>query len=359
MLIADEAKLHYGIESKDYTPEHSVVDSTTQDLSFNFILSKQISDYRFVYEGDLHTQNNNKIQLFTYNAFIESPTILNSNLAVGRFKFFDCSGANINPAGNGINTLISVTLDGIFLSHKSEYGLTKIGYGSYHSVDAPDRDWQIVENRNSDGLFFMHQSKGHELNYYRANLKYLNKNLGALDLLGYSNRYALDSSTSIYSVLGYSIYNQKINNIKDEFLSHNNIPPAALTYYPDTFNFENNRKSGYNVLIGASYDIDYDIMREITFGAEYYYTSKNFVNLIDIDSNYYSFYNKGNSYKLYIENQITKTTKWGISTTWTNKEYSYQVGSIVNPVQPSAYIGLTKDYKHLQTWNFFIEKSFR
>jgi hypothetical protein len=113
-----------------------------------------------------------------------------------------------------------------------------------------------------------------------------------------------------------------------KMMEHKEIPTYAPLFRPEIFNFKNEKGTGYAVMLGASKEFDY--MKSIKVGAEYYYASKDYMNLVSPASGKpYSYDNRGEMLRLYSTLSLNKNLTVMICGYWFDRQYTTRIGGLL------------------------------
>jgi len=253
-------------------------------------------------------------------------------LSGGNFKKF--SRYN-EERGNGLFTLINLSLKGGFLVCSNEHYNLRIGQAKWD--DSFYNDENLAKNNegsNGTFIFYDYTIGKHliELNYIQAEFKKDNYKIGNDTLygLGYSYDDSEVTGWSIYTILGYSSFKSNTYDWLENSGKYNDNTIKTIKmvnkYKPDEYNFNNDKWYGYSILLGIKKLMDLK-GKDVTLGLEYYKASNNWVsmNIGTVNSgNSYGYWKHrgGNTIKIY--NDIYLMKNFIIHTDYT---YSYNLKS--------------------------------
>ena len=254
--------------------------------------------------------------------------------------YMDTQTIRDNTRNNGISTLVQTTYDALFVSKRfNNKDLIKVGYGAYNKIDAFNKEnFMIKENDGSEGLFLLGEhyepnNRRVEANIYDINMKYLGDGIGKLYLGGMSwLEIYPDSGIELYSSAGVSYLDKHISTeTVNKILTSKGIPLYIPNYMPDLFRFDDEKGYGYNVMIGASKELD--VLKSVKVGAELYYASKNFTNLVSPASGKpYDYDNRGKMLRLFSTIDINKDLSILTCGYWFKRDYSTKIGGLLGEV---------------------------
>jgi hypothetical protein len=251
--------------------------------------------------------------------------------------YMDSQTIREDTRNNGIPTLVQTTYDGVFVSKRiNDEDIIKVGYGAYNVIDVFNKEkFMIYENKGSHGLFVLaehHEPSNRrvEFNFYDISIHYLDDPIGDLYLGGVSWLEMFpEEGIELYSSLGVSHLDKKMSeSTVIKMMEHKEIPTYAPLFRPEIFNFKNEKGTGYAVMLGASKEFDY--MKSIKVGAEYYYASKDYMNLVSPASGKpYSYDNRGEMLRLYSTLSLNKNLTVMICGYWFDRQYTTRIGGLL------------------------------
>lgn len=368
-LYAIYSVLNINKNNKQFSTEYKLNNNyvyKSENIIFNseFLLDKPSNlDRKYNYKNSPTLYNRAltlEYKLNNTNAF----TI--GNMSFADDCYLDYQTIKFNSRNNGIPVLVQTTYDGVFISNKIGNVISKIGYGAYNRIHIFNKeDFMMKENQDSHGLFVLSEYHKNntkiEFNYYNIDVHYLKDSIGNLQLIGlsYIDR-DVSSGIDYYGVFSYSYMDKYIPaTTTTKMQNHLGIPTIATIIYPEMFNFNKEKGSGYSYLLGISKEFDPDTIKNFKIGIEYYYASKKYMNLVAPQSGKaYNYDNRGNSVKLFSVIDINKNFAILACTYWFKREYISKIGGLFGEVDSSSTNNLPNNHKIENVTNINLRLKF-
>ena len=237
----------------------------------NFYFSVTPYAYKYFTESDQEFKNPNFVYPFKNNDFFFRSLYMSYTLDKLTFGIGILPLSNSFPIkytndyyqdGDGLNTMNDVDPLAVFIKYQfNDSNKLLIGAALADTGFIPTGHYTNIHNtKNTNGLFIIQNllhDKFEIINeFIYRNVYYEGIHSG--DVYSYGSGVSWDDSEysgwTFYDVINFSLYKNNTIAVKSQMLS--NIPPAALTAYPDSFAFDNNTYTGGANLLGLRKDFD-------------------------------------------------------------------------------------------------------